>query len=136
MNTYVELKCFDNKFGTIEDAIQFAEDKELETAEIFIFSEDGTILESQDCGRTSDDEALIYYTWGIFGYCYSNTGKIEDYDILSEYIDSEKQAREIAETLKEKIERYDVVTIEHYSQTLSENIGDVDEKFEIYRMED
>lgn len=136
MKTYVELKNFDNKFADIEGAIAFAEKKELETAEIFIFAEDGTILETQDCERNPNSDDLVYYTWGIFGYYFFDDGyRIESTDMLAGRISSEQEVKEIAETLREKFSGYDLVTVEHYSQTISENIGDVDLKDEIYRAE-
>ena len=46
MKTYVELKGTDRKFDTIEDAIQEAENQQLETADIEVYSEDGELLES------------------------------------------------------------------------------------------
>lgn len=137
MNTYVELKGFDNKFDTIDDAIQFAEDKQLETAEIFVFSEDGDILESQECERNPHSGDLVYYTWGVFGYTfYEENAEIESSDILAEDINSEEEAREIADTLKEKFGRYNKVTIAHCGTTLSEYTGDTDEEFEIYGQEE
>lgn len=108
MKTYVELKNNDRKFDTIEDAIQEAENQQLETADIEVYSEDGELLEWQTAERNPYSGDLVYSTWGVFG-C----------DILREQINSRKEAIDIALELMD----YGVY-IQDYSQTLSENIGD------------
>lgn len=108
MKTYVELKNDDRKFDTIEDAIQEAENQQLETADIEVYSEDGELLEWQTAERNPHSGDLVYSTWGVFRS-----------EILREQINSRKEAIDIALELMD----YGVY-IQDYSQTLSENIGD------------
>lgn len=50
----------------------------------------------------------------------------------SEFINSEEEARELAETIRDKFDRFDRVTIASYSQTTSENVGDLGKEIVIY----
>lgn len=119
MKTYVELKGTDRKFDTIEDAIQEAENQQLETADIEVYSEDGELLEWQTAERNPHSGDLVYSTWGVFREDIGDDGKLVGSEILREQINSRKEAIDIA------LELMDYgVCIQDYSQTLSENIGD------------
>lgn len=134
MKTYVEILGYDGRFKDIDDAIQTAEDKGMEAVEVFVYdNQTSEIVDSQDCERDDTEEEFVYYTWGIFGYvCYDGSDRVESSDILGEGISSKEEAIEAAEKLREKLSRYDYVTVEKYSQTLSENISDVSECERIY----
>lgn len=119
MKTYVELKNDNRKFDTIEDAIQEAENQQLETADIEVYSEDGELLEWQTAERNPHSGDLVYSTWGVFRGDIDDDGKLIGSDILREQINSRKEAIDIALELMD----YGVY-IQDYSQTLSENIGD------------
>lgn len=119
MKTYVELKGTDRKFDTIEDAIQEAENQQLETADIEVYSEDGELLEWQTAERNTHSGDLVYSTRGVFKENIDDDGKLVASEILREQINSRKEAIDIA------LELMDYgVCIQDYSQTLSENIGD------------
>lgn len=119
MKTYVELKNDNRKFDTIEDAIQEAENQQLETADIEVYSEDGELLEWQTAERNPYSGDLVYSTWGVFRGDIDDDGKLVASEILREQINSRKEAIDIALELMD----YGVY-IQDYSQTLSENIGD------------
>lgn len=119
MKTYVELKNDDRKFDTIEDAIQEAENQQLETADIYVYSEGGELLEWQTAERNPHSGDLVYSTWGVFRGDIGDDGKLVASEILREQINSRKEAIDIALKLMDY-----GVHIQDYSQTLSENIGD------------
>ena len=103
MKTFVELNA-DLRFDTIEDAIIEAENQELEIAEIDVYAEDGTYLESQTATRNPYSGDLVYTTWGVFAVTFNmeifEEGKIADMEILAEQINSLEEAYEIAEKFK------------------------------------
>lgn len=119
MNTYVELKGDDRKFDTIGDAIEEAERQQLDTADIYVYSEDGELLEWQIAERNPYSGDLVYSTWGVFKAAFHEDGSLSGTDILAEMINNRKEAIETALKLMD----YGVF-IQDYSQTLSENIGD------------
>lgn len=119
MKTYVELKNDDRKFDTIEGAIQEAENQQLETVDIYVYSEDGELLEWQTVERNPYSNDLVYSTWGVFRASFYDNGEIEQTEILREQINSRKEAIDAALDLMDH-----GVYIQDYSQTLSENIGD------------
>ncbi len=119
MKTYVELKNDDRKFDTIEEAIEVAENQQLDTADIYVYSEDGELLEWQTVERNTNSGDLVYSTWGVFRASFYDNGEIEQTEILREQINSRKEAIDAALDLMDH-----GVYIQDYSQTLPENIGD------------
>lgn len=119
MKTYVELKNDDRKFDTIEDAIEAAECQQLDTADIYVYSEDGKLLEWQTVEKNTNSGDLVYSTWGVFRASFYDSGEIEQTEILREQINSRKEAIDAALDLMNH-----GVYIQDYSQTLSEHIGD------------
>lgn len=128
MKTYVTIDKLDKRYDSIDDAIQAAEDMELETVTVYVHDEDGNILDSQECDRNPYSNDLVYCTWGVFAYRHN--GYCDK--MLAEGINSEAEAREAAEKCKNDFWKYEEVRIETYEQTLSENIGDVGESIIIY----
>lgn len=78
MNTYVELKGDDRKFDTIGDAIEEAERQQLDTADIYVYSEDGELLEWQTTERNPYSGDLVYSTWGVFKAAFYEDGSLSD----------------------------------------------------------
>ena len=142
MKTYVTIElngqAIDKKFDTIDDAVGYAEqhkkDVETDTLEINVYDTEGEMLEYQTSKRNPYSGDFEYYTWGIFGRDFDKeSGRCTDSEILEELINSEEEAREIAEKLhKDKFSRFDTVSIESYLQTIDENIGDVGKSYIIY----
>lgn len=133
MNTYVTINDIDERYKNIDDAIEAAEDMQLETLTIEVFNQDGKLLESQRCERNSNNGKIVYDTWGIFGYRYfDGSEEIESSDILVESISSEAEAMQKLEEMRNRFSQYDIVKVEAYSQTLYENIGDVSESIIVY----
>ena len=139
MKTYVTIElngqAIDKKFDTIDDAVEYAEqhkkDVETDTLEINVYDTEGEMLEYQTSKRNPYSGDFEYYTWGIFGYNVNEDGKVTDNETLAELINSEKEAREIAD-IKDKFSKFDKVCIESYLQKISENIGDVGKSYIIY----
>lgn len=140
MKTYVRItlneKTIDTKFDTIDEAVGYAErhkeDIDTDVLEIDVYDSENNLLEWQTSERNPCSGDFMYNTWGIFGYNVNEGGKVTDSETLSELINSEAEAREIAENIKDKFSRFDRVCIESYLQTTSENIGDVDKSYVIY----
>lgn len=128
MKTFVELNA-DLRFDTIEEAIIEAENQELEIAEIDVYAEDGTYLESETATRNPYSGDLVYTTWGVFAVTFNmemfEEGKIADMEILAEQINSLEEAYEIAE--KFKAETGKDICIQAYTQTISENLDNIGE---------
>lgn len=119
MKTYVKLSTNSVKFSNIFNAVEYMENHGIDIAELSICSESGTVLESQEIGKNSFGN-IEYNEWAIIGYRFFEDGRIESSDLLAEEIDSEAEAREIADAMRDKFESYDSVKIEFYSQTLTE----------------
>ena len=119
MKTYVGLKNDDRKFDDIDDAIKEAERQKLDTADIYVYSEDGELLEWQTVERNPNSGDLVYSTWGVFKAHFYDDGRLGQTETLREQINSRKEAIDAALELAD----YGVF-IQDYSQTLSENIGD------------
>lgn len=149
MNTYVTInlngQAIDKKFDTIDSAVDFAENCDLayvkamyeeesenDVLEIDVYDSENNLLEWQTSKRNPYSGDFEYFTWGIFGYNINEYGKATDSETLAELINSEEEARKIAETIKDKFSKFDEVCIESYLQTISENIGDVGESYIIY----
>lgn len=133
MNTYVTIDNLDERYADIDSAIEAAENMQLEMVTINVYDQNGNLLESQDCERNPNSGDLVYTTWGIFGYRYfEGSDEIETSDGLSGSINSKEEAMAEAETMRDRFCRYDLVKAEAYTQTLSENIGDITESIEVY----
>lgn len=131
--TYVTIDNLDERYEDIDSAIEAADKMQLETVTINVYDQNGNLLESQDCERNPNSGDLVYTTWGIFGYRYfEGSDEIETSDGLSGSINSKEEAMAEAETIRDRFCRYDLVKLEAYTQTLSENIGDVTESIEVY----
>lgn len=138
--TYVKVKFnnkfIDQKFDTIDEAVAYAEQHheadEDDVLDIYVYSDDGS-YEHQESSRNPHSGDFIYYAWGIFGEnFFDDSQRVSDSEILAECINSEEEARELAETIRDKFDKFDRVTIASYSQTTSENVGDLGEKIVIY----
>ena len=140
MKTYVTIELneetIDTKFDTIDEAVYYAEqhkeDIDTDVLEIDVYDSENNLLEWQTSKRNPYSGDFMYNTWGIFGYNVNEGGKVTNSETLYELINSEAEAREIAENIKDKFSRFDRVCIESYLQTISENIGDVDKSYIIY----
>lgn len=140
MKTYVKIELngelIDEKFDTIDDAVMYAErhgeNADTDVLEIDVYDIEDNLLEWQTSERNYNSGDFVYNTWGIFGYTVNEVGKVTDNENLVMLINSEAEARERAENIKDKFSRFDRVCIESYSQTISENIGDVDKCYIIY----
>lgn len=132
MKTYVKLSTNSVKFSNIFNAVEYMENHGIDSAELSICSENATVLESQEIAKNSFGN-IEYNEWAIIGYRFFEDGRIESSDLLAEEIDSEAEAREIADTMRDKFESYDSVKIEFYNQTLTENIGDVTKSYKIFQ---
>lgn len=118
MKTYVEYQG--KKFDTISDAIEYAEEIAAETAEIDVYdSSDNCYLEGQTAKRNPYSNDLVYITWGVFfdDNCDNWIGEINSYD----------EAYEMAINLKKQNPESDIF-IQAYTQTLSENIENIDDR--------
>lgn len=91
MKTYVAIDGIDGKkFDTVEDAVLYIEEQEMETAEIDIYSEDGTFLEYQTIESKNDYSFVMY---GIF--IINDNGQQEWYNNTETQYNTEEEAREI-----------------------------------------
>lgn len=91
MKTYVTIDGIDGKkFDTVEDAVLYIEEQEMETAEIDIYSEDGTFLEYQTIESKKDYSFVMY---GIF--IINDNGQQEWYNNTETQYNTEEEAREI-----------------------------------------
>ena len=91
MKTYVTIDGIDGKkFDTVEDAVLYIEEQEMETAEIDIYSEDGTFLEYQTIESKNDYSFVMY---GIF--IINDNGQQEWYNNTETQYNTEEEAREI-----------------------------------------
>lgn len=134
MKTYVTIDNLEKHYADIDDAVQAAEEMGLETIVIYVSDESGEILYSQNCERDPRTREFVYYAWGIIGYTYyEDSDCIECTEILAEGINSKEEALEKAKEIQDQFISYDVVKAESYSQTISENIGDVCEAITIYK---
>lgn len=92
METYVTIDGIDGKkFDTVEDAVLYIEEQEIETAEIDIYSEDGTFLEYQTIESKNNYSFVMY---GIFTIVNDN-GQQEWFNNTEMQYNSEQEAREI-----------------------------------------
>lgn len=117
MKTYVEYQG--KKFDTISDAIEYAEDIAAETAKIDVYDNSGNYLEGQTAERNPYSNDLVYTTWGVFldDNCDHWIGEINSHD----------DAYEMAVNLKKQNPESDIF-IQAYTQTLSENIDNIDDR--------
>lgn len=91
MKTYVTIDGIDGKkFDTVEDAVLYIEEQEMETAEIDIYSEDGTFLEYQTIESKNDYSFVMY---GIF--IINDNGQQEWYNNTETQYNTEEETREI-----------------------------------------
>ena len=92
MKTYVTIDGIDGKkFDTVEDAVFYIKEQELETTEeIDIYSEDGTFLEYQTVDSKNDYSFVMY---GIF--IINDNGQQEWYGNTETQYNTEEEAREI-----------------------------------------
>lgn len=92
MKTYVKIDGIDDKkFDTVEDAVFYIKEQELETTEeIDIYSEDGTFLEYQTVDSKNDYSFVMY---GIF--IINDNGQQEWYGNTETQYNTEEEAREI-----------------------------------------
>lgn len=92
MKTYVTIDGIDGKkFDTVEDAVIYIKEQEMETAEIDIYSEDGTFLEYQTIESKNDYSFVMY---GIF-IIVNDNGLQEWYNNTETQYNSEQETREI-----------------------------------------
>lgn len=123
MKTYVEIENCAEKFATINDAVEEAERRRLDTCGIWVFNaETGEMLETQEASRNSNSDDLVYSTWGVFKEEYYDDGEVMNTEILRDEINSEAEALEIAQQIGDSN-----VYIQAYTQTLSENIENIGE---------
>lgn len=142
MKTYVTIELNDKtimSFDTIDEAVEYAErlkeyiETDAETLEISVYDTENKMLEYQTSKFNAHSGHFEYCTWGIFGYDIDEeSGKCTNCEILESLINSEAEARKIAETIKDKFSRFDRVCIEWYLQSIDENIGDVGASYIIY----
>lgn len=141
MKTYVKIKLnnkfITTKFNTIDYAVQYVEQHfeadENDVLDIYVYNNDDIAIEHQECTRNPYSGDFIYYAWGIYGENYFDDSKVVfDSESLIECINSEEEARELVETIKDKFSKFDRVTIASYSQTISENVGDLGEEIVVY----
>lgn len=92
MKTYVTIDGIDDKkFDTVEDAVFYIKEQELETTEeIDIYSEDGTFLEYQTIESKNDYSFVMY---GIF--IINDNGQQEWYGNTETQYNTEEETREI-----------------------------------------
>jgi len=92
MKTYVKIDGIDDKkFDTVEDAVLYIKEQELETTEeIDIYSEDGTFLEYQTVD-SKDNYSFVMY--GIF--IINDNGQQEWYGNTETQYNTEEETREI-----------------------------------------
>lgn len=94
MKTYVAIDGIDGKkFDTVEDAVLYIEEQEIETTEINIYSEDGTFLEYQTI------ESKNNYIFAMYGIFVNNYGYQEWYNNTETQYNSEQETREIVNDL-------------------------------------
>lgn len=94
MKTYVTIDSIDGKkFDTVEDAVLYIEEQEIETTEINIYSEDGTFLEYQTI------ESKNSYSFVMYGIFVNNNGRQEWYNNTETQYNSEQETREIINDL-------------------------------------
>lgn len=131
--TYVTIDDLEKHYTNIDDAVQAAEEMGLESMVIYVGDESGEILYSQNCERNPRTREFVYYAWGIIGYTYyEDSNCIECTEILAEGINSKEEALEKAKEIQDQFTSYDVVRAESYSQTVSENIGEISESITVY----
>lgn len=139
--TYVKIafnsETIGQKFETIDDAVAYAEQHhetdENDILKIYVYNTDGELCDRQECSRNPYSGDFVYYAWGVYGEnFFDDSHRVSDSEIFADGINSEQDAREIAETFRNKFKKFDRVTIANYSQTVNENIGDLGEEIVIY----
>lgn len=127
MKNYITIDNVDQKFDTIRDAVQYAEDNfsdEIESFEMNIYS-NGEYLEYQTVERNSYSNQFVYAAWGFgidkYGY--------DEWDWYGDEFDTLEQLLENEDYLSAKAKCYGL-RVEKYTQTVDENIGDVVDTYE------
>ena len=128
MESYVKIENVDKRFGTMQDAVQYAEDNfddEIESFEIDIYSESGELIDNQTVEWNPYSNQFVYAAWG-FGVSKWNDN---EYDWYVNVFDTLDQLLENKDYLSAKAKRYGL-RVEKYTQTVDENIGDVVDTYE------
>lgn len=127
MKTYVTINDGATKYNTIDNAISSIDDDEIDVVDVSIWNENGERVDWQECRRNPYSNDFEFYAWGIVGYEFHDADefesirKINSIDILAEGYNCKKEA---IESVKEFSSIYDVICVESWNQTVSENIGD------------
>lgn len=127
MESYVKIKNVDECFGTMQDAVQYAEDNfddEIESFEMDVYSESGEHIDNQTVERNPYSNQFVYAAWG-FGVSKWNDN---EYDWYGEF-DTLYQLLENEVYLSAKAKGYGL-RVEKYTQTVDEDIGDVVDIYE------
>lgn len=123
MKTYVKIDNVDERFPTMQDAVQYADDNfddAVESFEMNVYSESGEHIDNQTVERNPYSNQFVYAAWG-FGIDKYGNGEYDwqygDYDTLEELFEDEDyiHAKENGYGLR----------VEKCKQTVDENIGDV-----------
>ena len=127
MKTYVVINNVEQKFNTMQDAVQYAEDNfddEIESFEMSVYSENGENLDCQTVERNPYSGNFVYAAWsfGIDKHGYN------DYDWYDDEFDTLEQLLENEDYAVAKEKGYDL-RVEKYTQTIYENIGDVVDRY-------
>jgi hypothetical protein len=142
MKTYVIIDNVAQRFNTIQDAVQYAEDNfddEIESFEMSVYSENGENLDCQTVERNPYSNQFVYAAWGFcvnkyihndddYGEDYSFAQAAADWDYQGDEFDTLEQLLENADYLSAKAKGYGL-RVEKYTQTIDENIGDVIDRY-------
>lgn len=123
MKSYVKIENVDERFDTMQDAVQYAEDNfddEIKSFEMDIYSESGKHIDNQTVERNPYSNQFVYAAWG-FGVSKWNDN---EYDWYGDVFDTLDQLLENEDYLSAKENGYGL-RVEKYTQTVDENIGDV-----------
>lgn len=132
MKTYVKIEfnneIIDKKFDTLDDAVFYVEMKynadKNDILNIYVYYDDDVAIEHQASTRNPYSGDLIYYSWGIYGEnFFEGSDRVYNSEILAECINSEEETIKIAETIRDKFEKFDRVTIASYAQSVWESFG-------------
>ena len=138
MKTYVTIDNVDERFPTMQDAVQYAEDSfddEIESFEMDVYSESGEHIDNQTVERNPYSNQFVFAAWGfcVNKYVHSDEEYGEDYNPAQTAADWNYQG-DMFDTLDQLLENEDYLTakekgyglrVEKYTQTIDENIGDV-----------
>lgn len=138
MKIYVTIDNVDERFPTMQDAVQYAEDNfddEIESFEMDVYSESGEHIDNQTVERNPYSNQFVYAAWGFcvnkyvhsdeeYGEDYNSAQAAADWNYQGDSFDTLDQLFKNEDYIRAKTNGYGL-RVEKCTQTVDENIGDV-----------